>query len=215
MGTSSITPELQPLLDYFPALDNQQVHQFRHLSYLYRFWNERINLISRTDIDHLYERHVLHALAIAKFVAFAPETKILDVGTGGGFPGIPLAIMFPDADFHLVDVIQKKTRVVDVIASNLGLRNVTVEHLAADQAPGPYDFAVTRAVADMNSLRRWVAPNISKESRNDCPNGLIALKGGRLLEELHVLGSQVYQFPVSEWFSEPFFRSKMLVYLPL
>jgi 16S rRNA (guanine527-N7)-methyltransferase len=207
-------PDPRPVLRHFPDLDRHQEHQFRHLDYLYRFWNGRVNLISRADVEHLYTRHVLHSLAIARLIDFAPGTQVLDVGTGGGFPGIPLAIRFPHVDFTLVDVIEKKVRVVDVIARNLGLRNVHVERVEAERAGGPFDFAVTRAVADLGTLHRWTKDLLKPGRENDLPGGLIALKGGELAAELSPFGAQAYQFPISEWFDDPWFAGKTVVYLP-
>lgn len=212
--SAAFPPSLEAIHGHFPDLNQHQLHQFRHLEYLFRFWNERVNLISRGDMEHFYERHVLHSLAIAKLTDWAPGSRILDVGTGGGFPGLPLAILFPEVQFVLCDTIAKKLRVVDIVARNLALRNVEVLHAPAEQAEGPFDFAVTRAVADMGTLHRWTAGVLAGPSRNDLPNGLIALKGGQLLEELSRFGDKVYQFPIRDWFPEPWFQSKVVVYLP-
>lgn len=212
--SAAFPPELEAIHGYFPELEQHQLHQFRHLEYLFRFWNSRVNLISKGDMEHFYERHILHSLAISRLTQWVPGTRILDVGTGGGFPGLPLAILFPKVEFVLCDTIAKKLRVVDVVARNLALQNVQVWHGPAEQAEGPFDFAVTRAVADMESLHRWTAPLLASESQNDLPNGLIALKGGQLLEELSRFGDKVYQFPIQEWFPLTWFKNKVVVYLP-
>lgn len=202
------------LKKYFPELTSGQLNQFRHLEILYRFWNKKINLISRQDIGNLYLHHILHSLSIARFIKFAPGTKVLDVGTGGGFPGIPLAIMFPECQFHLVDLIEKKIRVVEVLHRSLGLRNVSAERTPAEMVTGQYNFAVTRAVADLSSLSRWTKNCIGGEVDNDFPNGLIALKGGLLMDELSPFQDLAYQFPLSDYFREEWFSDKFLIYLP-
>lgn len=199
---------------YFPEFNQAQINQFRHLEMLYKYWNQKINLVSRQDIDQLYTRHILHSLAIARFIRFLPGSAVVDVGTGGGFPGLPLAIAFPQVDFTLVDVIEKKIRVVDVLYRNLALQNVTTVRRPAEDTPGQFDFAVSRAVADMSTLKRWTKGLIREGADNDLPNGLIALKGGSLTEELAPFGNRAYRIPVSEWFNEPFFQDKFVVYLP-
>lgn len=197
---------------YFPELTAYQRKQFALLGDLYTEWNERINVISRKDIDHLYERHVLHALSIAKVIQFKKETSILDVGTGGGFPGIPLAIMFPDAYFHLVDSIAKKITVVDAIAEELGLDNVKAEQMRAEQSKFKYDFVVTRAVAQTPKLVGWIKKKVTNKSRNALPNGLLALKGGSLAEELGPYKATIHS--ISNFFEEEYFETKKVVYLP-
>jgi len=197
---------------YFPALDNHQMAQFAQLGELYAEWNERINVISRKDIDHLYERHVLHSLGIAKVMEFKDGSSILDVGTGGGFPGIPLAIMFPDSFFHLIDAIGKKITVVNAIAEELELENVKAEHLRAEDSKYQYDFVVSRAVTQMPKFVGWVRSKISTQQRNVLPNGILALKGGDLAEELGSYRASIYQ--LKDYFSEEFFETKKVIYLP-
>ncbi len=188
----------------------------RQIKPQYQFWNEKINVVSRQDIDNIYEHHVLHSLAISKFIDFLPGTKILDLGTGGGFPGIPLAILFPEVQFHLIDSIAKKTQVAESIARDLGLRNVTVEQIRVEDLKEKYDFVVTRAVADMMILYDWTI-NIIKRggSFNDFPNGLIMLKGGFLDLEIAPFKEFLYRFPITDWFKEQWFVEKYLLYLPL
>ncbi len=214
MGGLQLPRQLEAIRGYFPELTAVQLNQFRHLDYLFRYWNQRINLISRQDIDHLYTHHVLHSLSIAKFIRFAPGSKVLDIGTGGGFPGIPLAIFFPEVEFLLVDVIEKKIRAVDVIYRTLALRNVSTQRVPVEMLRERFDFAISRAVADMSTLYRWAAPLIRSDSNNDYPNGLIALKGGRMDEEIGNLSQQVYQFALSDYYRESFFEDKCLVYMP-
>ena len=197
---------------YFPELTAYQRKQFALLGDLYADWNERINVISRKDIDHLYERHILHSLSIAKVIQFKKETSILDVGTGGGFPGIPLAILFPDCYFHLVDSIAKKITVVDAIAEELGLDNVKAEQLRAEQTKFKYDFVITRAVAQTPKLVGWIKNKITTKNRNALPNGLLALKGGQLAEELGSFKATIHS--ISDFFEEEFFETKKVVYLP-
>ncbi len=204
------------ILKYFPNLDNKQISQFRQVGLQYPFWNEKVNVISRQDIDNIYEHHVLHSLAIAKFIDFQPGTTVLDLGTGGGFPGIPLAIMFPEVHFHLVDSIDKKVKVVESIYKALGLRNVTVEHTRVEDLPDKYDFIVTRAVADMMILYDWCINRIKRGgSFNDFPNGLIMLKGGFLDLEIAPFKEILYKFPITEWLPEQWFVDKYLLYLPM
>jgi len=176
---------METLLKHFPDLTEKQIKQFSKLEELYTFWNAQINVISRKDVDNFYERHVLHALAIAKIISFKPDTKILDVGTGGGFPGIPLAILFPEAEFLLVDSIGKKIKVVNEVAASLGLENVEGIHQRAEKVKGNFDFVVSRAVTRMNRFVPWVKNKFRSHSFNDLPNGIIYLKGGDLHEELN------------------------------
>lgn len=204
------------ILKHFPNLDKKQVAQFKMIASQYQFWNEKVNVISRQDIDNIYEHHVLHSLCIAKFIDFQPGTKVLDLGTGGGFPGIPLAIMFPDVHFHLVDSIEKKIRVVESIYKALGLRNVTVEHARVEDLREKFDFVVTRAVADMMILYDWTINLIKRgTSFNDYPNGLIMLKGGFLDLEIAPFKEIVYKFPLTEWVPEQWLVDKCLLYLPM
>ncbi|MFZ1634646.1 MAG: 16S rRNA (guanine(527)-N(7))-methyltransferase RsmG [Chitinophagales bacterium] len=182
----------------------------------YRFWNEKVNVISRQDIDNIYEHHVLHSMAIAKFIDFLPGTSVMDLGTGGGFPGIPLAILFPEVHFHLVDSIDKKVKVVESIYKALGLRNVSVEHARAEDIREKFDFVVTRAVADMMILYDWTINLIKRgASFNDYSNGLIMLKGGFLDLEIAPFKEIVYKFPITEWMPEQWFIDKALLYLPM
>jgi 16S rRNA (guanine527-N7)-methyltransferase len=199
---------------YFPELTETQIAQFQKLKTLYQDWNLKINVVSRKDIDELYLRHVLHSLGIAKVQPFLPDSKILDVGTGGGFPGIPLAIMFPESQFHLVDSIAKKIKVVDEVVAGLGLNNVKTSHSRVEDINGQFDFIVSRAVAAMPTFVHWVKGKIAKSQRHEFKNGILYLKGGDLTEEL-----QTYQtatiYNLSDIFSEDFFETKKVVHLPL
>lgn len=207
---------VERLQKYFPDLTPIQISQFRQIGHQYAFWNEKVNVISRQDIDNIYEHHVLHSLAIAKFMHFQPGTKVLDLGTGGGFPGIPLAIMFPEVHFHLVDSIDKKIKVVESIYKALGLRNVTTEHIRAEDIRDKYDFVVTRAVADMMILYGWTINLIRRgNSFNDFPNGLVMLKGGFLDLETAPFKDLFYKFPITEWMPEHWFNDKFVIYLPM
>ncbi|TCD00409.1 16S rRNA (guanine(527)-N(7))-methyltransferase RsmG [Pedobacter psychroterrae] len=199
---------------YFKGLSEQQVARFDQLYALYSFWNAQINVISRKDIDELYERHILHSLGIAKFINFTPGTKVLDVGTGGGFPGIPLAILFPDVHFHLVDSIGKKIKVVTEVAAALGLNNVKASHLRAEQVTDKYDFVVSRAVTRLIDFYPWVKGKFSKESKNAIPNGILYLKGGDLKEEITESRLKAELYPLSDYFTEEFFETKYVVYIP-
>jgi len=199
---------------YFPDLSPTQVQQFRMLDSVYREWNERINVISRKDIEHLYERHVLHSLSVAKVVQFADGTKVLDAGTGGGFPGIPLAIYFPQTHFHLVDSIGKKIKVVNEVVAHLGLKNVTAEQARVETLKEKYDFAISRAVAPVKEMAQWLKPLIQKGNNSSLPNGLIFLKGGDLKNEVAgIKGIQI--FSISDFFEEEFFKEKKVVYVAL
>ena len=198
---------------YFPDLTPLQVIQFGQLGPLYAAWNEKINVISRKDIDLLYERHVLHSLAIAKFTSFQEDTKVLDVGTGGGFPGIPLAIMFPDAHFHLVDSIGKKIKVVEEVASAIGLTNLTAEHNRMEKVKGPFDFVVSRAVAPTKQLYQWTDRLVSKTSKNEITNGWLLLKGGDLKTEMKEAKLPHQLTSISKYFSEEFFETKKVIYI--
>lgn len=199
---------------YFPALSERQKEQYELLLPLYKEWNAKINVISRKDIDELYERHVLHSLAVAKLITFVPGSKILDVGTGGGFPGIPLAILFPECQFHLVDSIGKKITVVEEVAKAVGLENLTAEHQRMEKVKGNYDFVVSRAVARTKQLFMWAHQKVATQQKNELDNGFLLLKGGDLDAELVEYGRPYVEKNLKEWFSEPFFDTKKLIYAP-
>ena len=199
---------------YFKTLSATQIAQFDKLYDLYSFWNAQINVISRKDIDELYERHILHSLGIAKFTSFATGSKVLDVGTGGGFPGIPLAILFPETQFHLVDSIGKKIKVVTEVASALNLENVKASHLRAEQVPDKYDFVVSRAVTRLIDFYPWVRGKFNKVSKNSIPNGILYLKGGDLREEIDESRLKAELHSLSNYFEEEFFETKYVVYIP-
>ena len=199
---------------YFSHLSDNQLEQFLLLQELYKDWNLQINVVSRKDIDELYLRHVLHSLGIAKVQPFLPEARILDVGTGGGFPGIPLAILFPETQFHLVDSIGKKIKVVEEVVKGLGLKNVKVTNARVETIQGSYDFIVSRAVAQMDTFVFWVKGRVAKKSRHDLKNGILYLKGGDLTEELAAFPKATL-FPLKDFFKEDFFETKSVVHLPL
>jgi len=199
---------------YFKGLTDQQIAQFDQLYELYSFWNSQINVISRKDIDELYERHILHSLGIAKFCSFKAGERVLDVGTGGGFPGIPLAILFPEIHFHLVDSIGKKIKVVTEVATALGLKNVKASHLRAEQITDKYDFVVSRAVTRLIDFYPWVKGKFNKDSKNAIPNGILYLKGGDLKEEISESRLKAELYPLSDYFEEEFFETKFVVYIP-
>ena len=199
---------------YFTALTEEQIAQFDQLYELYSFWNAQINVISRKDIDELYERHILHSLGIAKFISFKAGTSILDVGTGGGFPGIPLAILFPEVQFHLVDSIGKKIKVVTEVAAALGLKNLRASHLRAEQVPDQYDFVVSRAVTRLIDFYPWIKGKFKKQSNHAIPNGILYLKGGDLAEEISESRLKAELYPLSAYFEEEFFETKYVVYIP-
>lgn len=199
---------------YFPELTSHQYQQFGQLAELYSFWNAQINVISRKDMDQFYERHVLHSLAIAKVIQFKEGTHILDVGTGGGFPGIPLAILFPQCKFYLADSIGKKIKVVNEVAQALGLTNVRAEHIRAEEIKYHFDFVVSRAVTRFADFYPWVKDKFNKRSFNDLPNGILYLKGGDLTEEIAELGRPVESYPISDFFSEEFFETKFVLHVP-
>lgn len=201
------------LLKYFPNLTPIQQKQFALLGDLYQEWNEQINVISRKDIEELYIRHVLHSLGIAKVIDFKPGTSILDVGTGGGFPGIPLAILFPDCNFYLIDSIGKKIKVVNAVAEALGLDNVEAEQKRAENVKFDFDFIVSRAVTSLVKFNTWVQGKFAKNSFNDIPNGLLYLKGGDLEQELKEAGRPFKTYDLSNYFEEEFFETKKVVYL--
>ncbi len=201
------------VLKYFPELDETQIEQFKRLNVLYQDWNLKINVVSRKDIDELYLRHVLHSLGIAKIQQFAPGSKVLDVGTGGGFPGIPLAILFPETHFTLVDSIGKKIKVVEEVVQGLGITNVTAINSRVEEVKGQFDFIVSRAVAAMPTFTHWVKGKIKKESVHERRNGILYLKGGDLTEELKDYRT-VQLFDLPNYFEEDFFETKKVVYLP-
>ncbi len=208
---------LELIQRYFSDFTDQQIDQFRQLDKLYRDWNSKINVISRKDIDNLYSRHVLHSLSIAAFTSFIPGTQIMDLGTGGGFPGIPLAIFFPEVQFHLIDSTRKKIMVVQEITDALQLQNVRTSHIRVEENREKYDFVVSRAVAPLAQLVQWSIPRISKKDKNAIPNGLIALKGGSIDKEIKSLprGSYVEKERIQQFFPEPEFEDKYLIYTPL
>ncbi len=201
------------LIKYFPSLTAQQLQQFNRLPELYSYWNNQINVISRKDIDMLFERHVLHSLGIAKVISFLPGEKVLDVGTGGGFPGIPLAILFPKTQFHLVDSIGKKIKVVQEVAKALGLKNVEASHQRAEDINEKFDFVISRAVTRLKEFYPWVKNKFDKTSKNTFPNGIFYLKGGDLAEEIAESGLKVRQFYLKDYFEEEFFETKQMVYI--
>lgn len=206
---------MEQILKYFPELTEEQRMQMTQLDALYRDWNAKINVISRKDIDNLYEHHVLHSLAIAKTLHFKPGTKVLDFGTGGGFPGIPLAILFPEVHFKLIDGTGKKILVASEITKALGLKNVIAEQRRGEEEKGKYDFVVSRAVMPLPDLVKIVKKNIAKQQLNAMPNGLLVLKGGNLDAEIHNFRRVVEVIPVSSFFDEEWFREKNVIYLPI
>jgi 16S rRNA (guanine527-N7)-methyltransferase len=203
------------ILKYFPNLTERQREQFAALLPLYEEWNAQINVISRKDMEHFYEHHVLHSLAIAKVMEFASMTEVLDVGTGGGFPGVPLAIMFPNARFTLIDSIGKKIKVVNDVIGRLGLTNSKAMQIRAEQLDGEYDFVVSRAVTTLGEFVPWVKGKMSKSQYNKLRNGILYLKGGDLTNELFTFRHKVKTWDISEWFEEEFFETKKVIYLPL
>lgn len=200
---------------YFPNITEEQRQRFAALDALYRDWNSKINVISRKDIDNLYEHHILHSLGIAQVIKFKPGTRVMDLGTGGGFPGIPLAIMFPDVHFHLVDSIGKKIRVCDEVRTALGLTNVTTEWTRGENLKDKYDFVVSRAVMPLADLVKLVRKNISPKAQNAMPNGLICLKGGELEHEVLPMKTHTLITSLSDYFEEEFFETKKVVYVSL
>ena len=205
---------MEILLKYFPGLTEDQQKKFLKLQELYSEWNAKINVISRKDILELYERHVLHSLAIAKVQQFKPGTNVMDVGTGGGFPGIPLAILFPETQFYLCDVIAKKIKVVNAVAESLELNNVKAEQKRAGTFDTQFDFIVSRAVTKMPDFVKWVRKNIKKKSEHELKNGILYLKGGDLTEELSPF-TTVKEYLISDFFKETFFETKKVIYLPM
>ncbi|AWG23966.1 16S rRNA (guanine(527)-N(7))-methyltransferase RsmG [Flavobacterium kingsejongi] len=205
---------MEEILTHFPNLSDNQKEQFQKLKELYEDWNAKINVISRKDIEELYTKHVLHSLAIAKVQPFEPGTFILDVGTGGGFPGIPLAILFPETRFYLIDVIAKKIKVVEAVAEALELKNVKAEQIRAENVKGDFDFIVSRAVTNMPDFVLWVKTKIKKQQKHALKNGILYLKGGDLTEELQDF-PKATEYNIADFFSNEFFETKKVVYLPL
>ena len=205
---------MELILKYFPDLTEIQIQQFEALEGLYKDWNAKINVVSRKDIDELYLRHVLHSLAIAKVIQFKDNSSILDVGTGGGFPGVPLAIMFPNCQFHMVDSINKKLKVINAVSEALELTNVKTTHSRVEAIDGTYDFIVSRAVTAMPEFTKWVKGKIAKQQKNAFKNGILYLKGGDLTQELKQY-TNVKAFLLSDYFEEDFFETKKVIYLPL
>jgi len=201
------------LFAYFPGLTPAQQQQFEQLPALYEFWNNQINVISRKDIDQLFERHVLHSLGIAKIMPFLPGESVLDVGTGGGFPGIPLAILFPDTKFYLVDSIGKKIKVVQEVAKALGLKNVRASHLRAEQVNEKFDFIISRAVTRLGEFYPWIKGKFTRTSNNTLSSGILYLKGGDLADEIKESGLKVQQFYLKDYFTEEFFETKQVIYV--
>ncbi len=199
--------------NYFPEINSEQLSQFAKLIPLYKEWNEKINVISRKDIDNLTINHILHSLAIAKLISFKPGTKILDVGTGGGFPGIPLAIMFPDCKFHLIDSIGKKITVVTSVAHEIGLQNLTAEKLRAEDVEGRFNFVVSRAVTALPEFYNWVGGKILPKSQNSLKNGIIYLKGGDVESETVIFGDRCKIYNISNYFEEAFFETKKIIHI--
>ena len=198
---------------YFPNLSSEQINQFNLLYSIYKEWNAQINVISRKDEENFYLHHVLHSLAISQIIDFKPGTKILDIGTGGGFPGIPLAILYPETEFTLVDSIGKKIKVVNEVSRVLAVKNVTGIHERVEKIPGRFDFIVSRAVAPLSDLLFWTKDKLNSDSFNDLPNGWICLKGGDLSDELTKVKKHIRTYDISEWFQEEFFETKKLIYV--
>ena len=205
---------MEEIIKYFPEITEKQKEQFAALYDLYKDWNEKINVISRKDIENLYVHHVLHSLAIAKSIKFRPGTKVLDFGTGGGFPGIPLAIMFPEVKFKMIDGTGKKIRVVNEVATAIGLENVEAVHLRGEEEKGKYDFVVSRAVMPLPDLMKIIKKNFSKEGKNSLPNGLLCLKGGNVEGEMHPYRKIAEAIEITNWFKEDWFKDKFVIYVP-
>ena len=206
---------MQIIEKYFPNLNENQKSQFATLDELYKDWNSKINVISRKDIDNLYTHHILQSLGIAKIIQFTPESAIMDVGTGGGFPGIPLAILFPECKFHLLDRIGKKVKVASEIAQSIGLQNVTCRHCGVEEEKSEFDFVVSRAVMPLNDLMKLIRKNIRKKQQNAMPNGLICLKGGELQNEVAPFKKISIVYNLEEYFKEEYFDTKKVVYVPV
>lgn len=206
---------MEQILHYFPALTEKQKEQFAALDALYRDWNAKINVISRKDIDNLYEHHILHSLGIAKVIRFRPGSSVLDIGTGGGFPGIPLAILFPEVKFHLLDSIGKKVKVAQAVAEAIGLENVRCSHRNVMEDKEKYDFVVSRAVMQMSDLVKLIRKNVHHEQKNSLPNGIICLKGGDIQSEMRPFKHCCEVWPLSTYFEEEFFETKKVAYVSL
>lgn len=206
---------MEQIKKYFPDLETAQIAQFEALHDLYLDWNSKINVISRKDIENLYEHHVLHSLAIAQVIRFKPGTTILDVGTGGGFPGIPLAIMFPEVKFTLIDSIGKKIKVGTEVSNAIGLKNIVLKHERVQEEKAKFDFVVSRAVMPLDDLVKLVKKNIASQARNAMPNGLICLKGGELQHEILPYKNIADTYEISDYFREEFFKTKKVVYVPM
>lgn len=209
-----MNPTSALIASYFPGLSHKQLQQLEQLEEVYQDWNAKINVISRKDMEHFYVHHVLHSLGIAKVIQFQPGTKVLDIGTGGGFPGIPLAILFPDTHFHLVDSIGKKITVVKEVAKALKLTNVEAQQARAESLVRKYDFVVSRAVTRMIQFYPWVKGKIKKEDINDYPNGILYLKGGDIDEEMEETGKSYVSYHLEDYFKEEFFETKKVIYMP-
>ncbi|MFV8359518.1 16S rRNA (guanine(527)-N(7))-methyltransferase RsmG [Flavobacterium sp. LS1P3] len=205
---------MNEILKYFPNLTDIQKEQFEKLDFLYHDWNEKINVISRKDIDALYTKHILHSMGIAKVIKFEPGTYVLDVGTGGGFPGIPLAILFPETRFYLIDIIAKKIKVVQAVAEGLELKNVKAEQMRAENVKGDFDFIVSRAVTNMPDFVSWVKTKIKKNNKHELKNGILYLKGGDLTEELKDF-PKATEYNLADFFEDEFFETKKVVHVPL
>ncbi|WP_179343840.1 16S rRNA (guanine(527)-N(7))-methyltransferase RsmG [Winogradskyella ursingii] len=205
---------MELILKYFPNLSEKQIEQFEALEGLYKDWNSKINVVSRKDIDELYLKHILHSLGIARVIEFADNSSILDVGTGGGFPGVPLAILFPNCHFHLVDSINKKLKVIEAVCESIELSNVKTTHSRVEAIDDTYDFIVSRAVTAMPEFTKWVKGKIAKKQQNEMKNGILYLKGGDLTEELKKY-TNVKAYLLSDYFDEEFFETKKVIYLPL
>ncbi len=203
---------MEQIKKYFPNLNEQQIERFTQLEELYNHWNEKINVVSRKDIDQLYTRHVLHSLSIAKIVDFKPNTQIFDVGTGGGFPGIPLAIMFPEVNFLLIDSIAKKIKVVEEIKNSLGLENVTAQAIRTDNITQKFDFILGRAISNFPKFLDFVKKNMKKNGFNEIKNGIIYLKGGDFDDEIKIYGKKIKVYEISNYFEDSFFETKKIVY---
>lgn len=206
---------MEQILHYFPTLTEKQKEQFAALDALYRDWNAKINVISRKDIDNLYEHHILHSLGIAKVIRFRPGSSVLDIGTGGGFPGIPLAILFPEVKFHLLDSIGKKVKVAQAVAEAIGLENVRCSHRNVMEDKEKYDFVVSRAVMQMSDLVKLIRKNVHHEQKNSLPNGVICLKGGDIQSEMRPFKHCCEVWPLSTYFEEEFFETKKVTYVSL